>query len=468
MSAHPSAPDVNHFHRSSPSPLPLVKVFQTWWPLAAGWLVMTAEIPLLAAFVARAADPEVHLAAWGLVFPMVLILASPVMMLLAASTALSRDWDSYRRMRRYMVALIVLLTALHGLLAFTPLFDAVIVGLISPPTEIVEPVRLGLRILLPWSLCLAYRRFNNGVLIRFGHPGVVTVGAMVRLASDLAALAILFLVGGMPGIVLASGSIICGVAGEAIYAGIRVQPVLRNELRRAPAVQTPLTLFSFLGFYLPLVMTSLLQIMVQPVATAALSRMPAPLESLAAWPVIYGIIIIFMSAGMAFVEASVVLLDEPHALGSVRRFAVTLGLSTASILTLLNVTPLAELWLRYISALPPDLIPIAKSSLWLGIPIPLLASMEAYFQGILLHTKRTRGITEAVLLGLLANGTVLVSGVLWGGMEGLYVGMMALSVGYVVRSLWFWHRTRAAVRIVQAEDRRTLEMASSPVATPAD
>lgn len=422
---------------------------------------MTTEIPVLAAFVARAADPEIHLAAWGLVFPIALILASPVMMLLAASTALSKDQASYQTLRRYMFTLGIGLTGFHALLAFTPLFDLIIVDFISPPPEIVEPTRLGLRILLPWSFCLAYRRFNNGVLIRFGHPRVVTVGALVRIGVDLLVLAILYAIGGLPGIVLAATAIVSGVIGEAIYAGIRVQPVLHNELRNAPPVQTPVTLPMFLNFYVPLVMTSLLQILVQPMATAALSRMPDPLSSLAAWPVIYGVIIMLMSAGLAFIEASVVLLDEPHSLARVRRFAMILGLCTTSLLLAVNATPAAEWWLTTVAALPPGLIPTARIALWIALPIPGLAALEAYFQGLLLHTRRTRGITEAVLLGLIVNGLVLVGGVLWGGIPGIYVGMLALTAGYIARATWFWWRSRAAVRLVEARDASRVEMGSS-------
>ena len=75
----------------SVSPLKLKDIFQTWWPLAAGWLLMTAEIPLITAVVARNPDPKIHLAAWGIAFPLVLIFGSPVMMFLAASTASSYD-----------------------------------------------------------------------------------------------------------------------------------------------------------------------------------------------------------------------------------------------------------------------------------------------------------------------------------------------------------------------------------------
>ena len=71
------------------------RILHTWWPLAASWLLMGAELPALSAVVARLANPEINLAAYGgVVFPLALIFELPVIMLLAASTALSKDYDS--------------------------------------------------------------------------------------------------------------------------------------------------------------------------------------------------------------------------------------------------------------------------------------------------------------------------------------------------------------------------------------
>jgi hypothetical protein len=53
-----------------PVPLSLRRIVRTWWPLAASWLLMSAELPLVSAVVARLAHPEIQLAAYGgVVFP---------------------------------------------------------------------------------------------------------------------------------------------------------------------------------------------------------------------------------------------------------------------------------------------------------------------------------------------------------------------------------------------------------------
>jgi len=76
--------------------LPLTTIHRTWWPLAASWLLMAMELPALSAVVARLPNPQINLAAWGgVVFPVSLIIEAPIIMLLAASTALSKDMASY-------------------------------------------------------------------------------------------------------------------------------------------------------------------------------------------------------------------------------------------------------------------------------------------------------------------------------------------------------------------------------------
>jgi hypothetical protein len=59
-------------------------------------------------------------------------------------------------------------------------------------------------------------------------------------------------------------------------------------------------------------MTVLLMLLVQPMVGAALSRMPYPLESLAMWPVVFGLLTIWQSVGLSYNEAVIALLEEPQ------------------------------------------------------------------------------------------------------------------------------------------------------------
>ena len=336
------------------------------------------------------------------------------------------------------------LTALHALIAFTPLYYVVVRGLLGAPEAIIEPARIGLQIMLPWTWTIAYRRFNQGVLIRFGHSRSVGAGTMVRLGADLVVLMAGLYLGTVPGIVVATLAVASGVTSEAIFAGIKVQPVLRNELRPAPPVHPALTYRAFFAFYIPLVLTSLLSLIVQPMGSAALSRMPNPLSSLAVWPVVTGLVFMVRGLAIAFNEVVVALLDEPHARPVLQRFTWILMAATTTILLLLAATPLSTWWFGTVSALPPDLLALAVTALWLALPMPALSALQSWFQGRLLHSRRTRGITESVVVFLVISITILVAGVRSGAIVGLYVGIAAMVLSTAAQTVLLWLRARRA------------------------
>lgn len=452
---------ITHLEPNIRKPMPIGHVFRTWWPLAASWLLMGAELPVLSAIVARLADPEINLAAYGgVVFPLALIIESPIIMLLAASTALSRDWNSYVKLRRFMMVTSAAMTGLHILVAFTPLYYFVIEGILGVPDEIVEPARIGLMIMTPWTWSIAYRRFNQGVLIRFGYSKTIGIGTVIRLTADGLVLMAGYLAGDIPGIVVGTGAVIAGVLSEAIYVGIVVQPVLYRHVRPAKPVQN-LTLRSFLEFYIPLAMTSLLTLIVQPMGSAALSRMPQALESLAAWPVVTGLIFMLRGLGMAFNEVVVALLDEPFSLETLRRFTIWLAAGTTAGLLILAATPLSAFWFEKVSALNPNLASLARNGLWIGLFLPAMTVYQSWFQGAILNGRRTRGITEAVVIFLVSSGALLTAGVIWGRVTGLYIGLGVFVVSSAAQNIWLWHRSRPVLNVIRMRDTTSLQ--DSPV-----
>jgi hypothetical protein len=431
----------------------LGRIIATWWPLAASWLLMGIELPALSAVVARLANPEINLAAYGgVVFPLALIIESPIIMLLAASTALSKDWDSYVTMRRFMMTTSALLTALHILIAFTPLYYVVVEGIIGAPQEIVEPARIGLMIMTPWTWSIAYRRFNQGVLIRFGHSRTVGLGTVVRLSADLIVLAVGYLIGSIPGIVVGTSAVAAGVVSEAIYIGFTVRPVLNMELKLAPPLEERLTLHKFLEFYVPLMMTSLLALLANPIGSAALSRMPKALPSLAVWPVVTGLIFMLRSLGIAYNEVVVALLDKPGSYPNLRRFTGILSAVTTVVLFLVAATPLSYFWFGKVSGLSPELAEMARLGVWIAMPLPALSALQSWYQGAILYGRRTRGITVSVVIYLLTSAIVLGLGVFWGKMPGLYVGLAALTASVLTQTIWLWHQSRGVILEVRIRD----------------
>jgi hypothetical protein len=230
-------------------------------------------------------------------------------------------------------------------------------------------------------------------------------------------------------------------------------------------VEPALTFRAFLDFYVPLAITSLLVLLVQPIGAAALSRMPRALESLAVWPVVSGLVFMLRSLGIAYNEVVVALLDEPHSTSSLRRFATLLTTVTTLLLVIIAATPLATFWFGRVSGLPPALVVLAQTSLWIALPLPGLNVMQSWYQGALVHYRSTRGVTEAMGIFLLITTAILWAGVAWTQIAGLYVGLAAFGVGSLMQTAWLWYRSRPVMRRLAARDAGSLPLqtASSPV-----
>ena len=435
------------------TPLSYRRILSTWWPLAASWLLMGVELPALSAVMARLPNPAINLAAYGgIVFPLALIIESPVIMLLAASTALSKDYASYQLIRRFMLVSAVALTGLHILIAFTPLYYFVAEQVLGAPEVIVEPGRIGLMIMTPWTASIAYRRFNQGVLIRYNHSKKVGIGTVVRLSADLIVLLVGYTIGSIQGIIVATCAVSAGVISEAIYSGIAVRPVVETQVRKMEPVKPALTMSAFQKFYFPLVLTSLLTLLVQPIGSAALSRMPVALASLAVWPVLSGLTFMVRSVGMAYNEVVVALLEKPLSTQKLRRFTAYLTAATTLLIVLVALTPISLVWFHTLSGLEQDLAEMAVIGLAIGIPTAGFAVLQSWFQGILLHGGRTRAITEAVVLFLVTCSALLWIGVTRGEYTGLFWTMASFTVAMFLQTLWLWYRSRPDERAVQKRD----------------
>ena len=423
-------------------PLSGKRVLKTWLPLVASWVLMSIEMPIITAMIARLSKPEVNLAAYGGVsYPVAVAIEAPIVMLLAASTALSRDWDSYRKLRKITLILGGACMFLHVLIASTPLFDFVAGVLLAVPEEVIEPARLGMLFMAPWSLGIGFRRFQQGAMIRFNHSHMVGETTIVRLMTVGLVLIIGYSLKTIPGTIIAGFAQGLGVSVEALYAGLRVRK-FQDEIKQAPPAQQPLTLKRFSAFYFPLVLTTSLGLLWQPLVSAAVSRMPNPLESLAVWSVIGGLLFLFRSPGLAYNEAVVALLEERDGYRVLKKFSLWASLVSTFIVSLLVFTPISKFWFGDVSRLPELLIPIAATAMAVSVPITLITIYISFYQGIIVHVGKTNPIAESVVIFLLSMGAVLVLGIVLQNIVGIYVAVTAFAVAHISQVLWLMLRSR--------------------------
>jgi hypothetical protein len=128
---------------------------------------------------------------------------------------------------------------------------------------------------------------------------------------------------------------------------------------------------------------------------------------------------------------------------------------------IIMITPASKFWFQTVSALPPNLSTIAQIGIWITLPMPALAALQSWYQGAILHSRKTRGITEAVVIYLFFNILTLVLGVLWGQMIGLYVGLASFVLSTFIQTVWLWVRSKNAIYRVHQRD--SMEVSFPPV-----
>ena len=168
-------------------------IFRFWLPLAATWLMMAAEGPFVAALVARLPDPKYNLAAFGVALALAFVAESPILMMLAASTALARDRESLGQVRRFSLLMNGAVTAAIALIAFPPVFGFLATRVLALPPPVAELAQRAVAMFLPWPAAIGFRRFQQGILIGAGRTCLVAYGTAVRLATMAGTGLLLFL-----------------------------------------------------------------------------------------------------------------------------------------------------------------------------------------------------------------------------------------------------------------------------------
>jgi hypothetical protein len=170
--------------------------------------------------------------------------------------------------------------------------------------------------------------------------------------------------------------------------------------------------------------------------------MPEPLESLAVWSVVTGLLFMFRTPGVAYNEAVVALLEEPCAYPILRKFARIAALVTAGLSVLFVATPLARIWFTLGANLPPDRAEVARLTMVLAVPISILAVYISLFQGVIVQREKTRPVAEAVAMFLLIMSITLIIGVVTGAYLGVYVASIGFTLAHLAQGIWLMIRSR--------------------------
>ncbi|MCP4359016.1 MAG: hypothetical protein GY796_13430 [Chloroflexi bacterium] len=423
-------------------------IFRFWLPLFASWLLMTAEGPIVSATINRLPNEVVMLAAQGIVVALSVMIESPIINLLATSTALVKDRASFLLVRRFTIHWMILLTGITILIAFTPVFDLVVVQMMSAPPEVAFWVRPGMQIMTFWSAAIAWRRFLQGVLIHFGQPSKMAWGTLIRLLTSGGTAILLGVYFDLPGVIIGATALMVGVVAEALFATIAVRPLLHHQLSpTAPAADEDVLTYSELfWFHLPLAGTSLMILLVQPLITSSLARLDKPTQSLAAWPVLFQILLMARAAAFALPEAVIALSKGTTNFSPLRRFTGSLTLGVTLFMVLFTFSPLASFYIFVIQDMTESVGELVQLTLVFYLLFPGMTVVGMWLRGVLINGRQTTDVNVAMGINLAVTVVVLGIGLALH-LPGLPTAAAALNLAVFCEIIYLAWRTQRIVPI---------------------
>lgn len=391
--------------------------------------MMSVEGPILAAVIARLADPTYNLAAYGVAFAFAILVEAPVIMLMSASTALVENATSLKRMRRFAAALNGIATAMLLVVLIPPVYSMVALELMELPDEVARITYGSLWIFLPWPAAIGYRRFLQGLLIRANRTRLVAAGTVIRLTAMVVVALLLAVFADLPGAWVGAAALSVGVVVEALAARYMAAETLAELAATPPRHPDRVPDYRDISsFYLPLALTSLIGLTVQPLLTFFMGRAPSPLESLAVFPVVHALSFMFRSFGLSYQEAAIALLGRHNEhIAVMTRFGVMLGLVTSGALALVAFTPLAGVWFERVSGLTPELAAYAVLPTRILVPLPALSVTLSLQRAILVQGRYTTPITGATTVEVIGIATLfplLGFGLGWTGVTAAFTAFL--------------------------------------------
>jgi len=366
-------------------------------------------------------------------------------MLLSASTALARDWPSYRALRRFVLLLNGGVTLLLVVIVMPPVFRALAERLLGLPPEVAALAHRATLLLLPWPAAIGTRRFYQGLLVRNHQTRRVAYGTVLRLICMSLTAGALALGTHLPGACIGALSLSAGVVAEAAASRWMARHILR-AMRSGPDEGPAPSQVQLARFYLPLALTSVLSMCTGPLLILFMGRGANPVACIAAWPVVQAFNFFFRSGGVAFQEVGVALRGPDHRPAQgVGRAALALALTVTAVLGLILATPLARLWFTGVVGLAPELLPYVLLPARVLLVYPALEYLLSFQRSGWILAGRTRVITAASALEIGALVLVMAVLVLGLGLPGTLAAALALTVGRLTACGYLALRPREAL-----------------------
>ncbi|MBE0565102.1 MAG: hypothetical protein IH621_04030 [Krumholzibacteria bacterium] len=209
-------------------------------PLMVSTVTWSAMRPLLNAVMGRTADPDLAQGGLGFVFPLLVLMASPLWALQNTTLVLLRDRHDLRKLLRFATAVIALFVVLVGAWVWTPLRHVLLRDVFSLPADKAAYVTTALLLIPYHPLTMGLRSISQGFLMNRRRTGVIAAASLLKaLVLVVPGFALVAWNPTLNGALLATALILAGDTVETAVVGSRARRLHRELMAAADGPVAP-------------------------------------------------------------------------------------------------------------------------------------------------------------------------------------------------------------------------------------
>ncbi len=414
-------------------------------PLGFSGLMMTLDLPVVNGVLNRFPNPDTSVAALSVAFSLALVYEASHISMIDTSTALSADSRVFYMLRRFYLVVAGVLLVVASIIAFSPLYDLIVRGVMSQSPAVAEAARPAVWAFLLWPIPIGWRRLYQGALIRHGHPKPVGAGGLVRLGSLAVALLFFGWLGASvvriePAAIVVL-AMLMSVTAEAVAVQGWTSRILHSIPKTTPGKPAP-TYRDIWRFFFPLSGTSVMSTLVQPTLRAGIASAAIAWASpnggvvaVASYAIAWSMAFLVFGPTLSMTQASIAWNSSPDPQVRERGTRVILGLGLALGLFMLmaSFTPLAHWIFTTLLNTPAVTASMAVDVTHWLIPMPVLHATSFMLRGKLIARHEPGKVRRAQFFDL--GAIMLIVFLATGPLSPLFHGMSAAPLAAIAYNL---------------------------------
>lgn len=411
------------------------RIALAYLPLAFSWIFMALEGPVSMTLLGLTPQQKLDAASFLVLFGLAIWIESPVIDLLSTSTTWGTNRQRWEVIWRFTGLTMLFVTVVHGLVAFSPIYDLIMRGVLNVSPEVAENGRVPFQIMTCWSACVGWRRSSQGLMIRQGQPGLIGWGTLVRAATMVLVATPLITWAKLPGLVGVAWGLLASVFAEAAFIHFVSRPV-RMGLPESHGEEI-LTLRRVFSFHAPLTASTMIMLSSPVLVTRAIAQTAEPVTQLAAWQVASSVVWLFRTLSFALPETVISLYAPGETQRRLYRFCLGIGLGLSILMAVTGFFRLESGLYTQLYNAQAELVPLAELAFAWCITMPLINSLMSYYRALL----TAHHVTWARMTAIVVSVVVLFALVAWlpgTGMKGVVVAALALTLAQAVELLALW------------------------------